>query len=91
MYTELRIKSTYMVILGQSAFEMPSRRNNNVDVTCSTLYIKCITMRNIKCAKPLKKSFIFTQSYNLKKKITCFFARLTVNCRDNMQQIHGKK
>lgn len=85
MYIELRIKSTYIVILGQSAFEMPSRRNNNADVTCSTLYIKCITMRNIKCAKPLKKS------YNLKKKITRFFARLTVNCRDNMQQIHGKK
>lgn len=36
MYTELRIKSTYIVILGQSAFEMPSRRNNNADVTCST-------------------------------------------------------
>lgn len=52
MYTELRIKSTYIVILGQSAFEMPSRRNNNADVTCSFLYIKCITMRNIKCAKP---------------------------------------
>lgn len=76
MYIELRIKSTYIVILGQSAFEMPSRRNNNVDVTCSTLYIKCITMRNIKCAKPLKKSFIFTQSYNLKKKITCFFCKI---------------
>lgn len=41
--------------------------------------------------KTLKKSFIFTQSYNLKKKLRAFFARLTVNCRDNMQQIHGKK
>lgn len=91
MYIELRIKSTYMVILGQSAFEMHGRRNNNADVTCSTFYIKCIIMRNIKCAKPLKKSFIFTQSYNLKKKLRAFFARLTVNCRDNMQQIHGKK
>lgn len=68
MYIELRIKSTYIVILGQSAFEMHGRRNNNADVTCSTFYIKCIIMRNIKCAKPLKKSFIFTQSYNLKKK-----------------------
>lgn len=55
MYIELRIKSTYIVILGQSAFEMHDRRNNNADVTCSTFYIKCITMRNIKCAKPLKK------------------------------------
>lgn len=62
MYIELRTKSTYIVILGQSAFEMPSRRNNNTDVTCSTLYIKCITMRNIKCAKPLKK-VLFSPSH----------------------------
>lgn len=62
MYTELRIKSTYIVILGQSAFEMPSRRNNNADVTCSNFYIKCITMRNIKCAKPLKK-VLFSPSH----------------------------
>lgn len=76
MYIELRIKSTYIVILGQSAFEMHGRRNNNAGVTCSTLYIKCITMHNIKCAKPLKKSFIFIQSYNLKKKLRAFFARI---------------
>lgn len=38
MYTELRIKSTYIVILGQSAFEMPSRRSI-MQVSHAVLYI----------------------------------------------------
>lgn len=46
---------------------MFSRRNNNVDVICSILYIKCIIMCNIKCVKFLKK-VLFLFSYIIWKK-----------------------
>lgn len=54
---------------------MYGRRNNNVDVICSILYIKCIIMCNIKCVKFLKK-VLFLFSYIIWKKNYEIFCKI---------------